>query len=329
MSGPEQPVAAGGGAAEGRRGPWVTVGVDGSPESRAALAHALVAAAGRRAGLDVVSAFVVGGFYAGAGAPLVVPDVAAIREDVDARARSLVQEVLSDPALAGVPGIRDVEVRVVVAPGPAAQVLLDASAGADLLVVGSRGRGGLRSVLLGSVGLHCATHAGCPVLVVHPEAGERPDGPVVVGFDGSDGARAALSAALEEATRAGTDVEVVAVYSVVDYWTDLERDAAPSEEAIRADLEERTRAAVAVAVADREAAGAAVPRIDVSVVDGASREVLVERSRTARLLVVGSRGRGTVRGLLLGSVALHCAMHAHGDVLVVHPVGEGRPTVRA
>jgi nucleotide-binding universal stress UspA family protein len=52
---------------------------------------------------------------------------------------------------------------------------------------------------------------------------------------------------------------------------------------------------------------------------GAASGVLVERSRTASLVAVGSRGRGSVRGLLLGSVALHVAMHAACPVLVVRP----------
>jgi nucleotide-binding universal stress UspA family protein len=54
-------------------------------------------------------------------------------------------------------------------------------------------------------------------------------------------------------------------------------------------------------------------------VEGAARDVLVEEGRRAALLVVGSRGRGVLRGLLLGSVALHCAMHATCPVMVVHP----------
>jgi nucleotide-binding universal stress UspA family protein len=59
------------------------------------------------------------------------------------------------------------------APGP---VLLDAARGADLLVLGHRGRGVMRSALLGSVGLHCVFHASCPVTIVRkaPLAGQVP-----------------------------------------------------------------------------------------------------------------------------------------------------------
>jgi nucleotide-binding universal stress UspA family protein len=59
-----------------------------------------------------------------------------------------------------------VAVRPVVVPGLAAQVLLDAAEGADLLVVGSRGHGGFADALLGSVSQHCVHHASCPVVVM-------------------------------------------------------------------------------------------------------------------------------------------------------------------
>jgi nucleotide-binding universal stress UspA family protein len=61
---------------------------------------------------------------------------------------------------------RQVEIRPKVAEGNAAQVLLDASDGADLLVVGSRGHGGFAEALLGSVSQHCVHHATCPVVVI-------------------------------------------------------------------------------------------------------------------------------------------------------------------
>jgi len=73
-------------------------------------------------------------------------------------------------------------VRILAGEGPAGAVLVERSAGAALLVVGSRSRNRLPGMLLGSVALHCVVHAQCPVLVVHPEnAGWRKAGePAVV-----------------------------------------------------------------------------------------------------------------------------------------------------
>jgi nucleotide-binding universal stress UspA family protein len=207
--------------------------------------------------------------------------------------------------------------------GPAAQVLVDASAGADLLVVGSRGRGAMRSSLLGSVALHCATHAACPVVVVRPAPLDtlRPAGSparVLVGVDGSPGSRAALAEAVAEAVRRDAELVVVTSYVPADHWAQLPPASVAADEQIRkqlqADLDELVTAALA-------GHGGPAGRLEVrsSVVEGPAAEVLVERSTTADLLVVGSRGRGALRGLLLGSVALHAAMHAACPVMVVHP----------
>jgi nucleotide-binding universal stress UspA family protein len=189
---------------------------------------------------------------------------------------------------------------------------------ADLLVVGNRGRGGVRSALLGSVALHCVTHARCPVLVVHETAADTGGQRIVVGLDGSAGARAALDAALDEAARTGADVEALVAFAIDDYWTDFGTAAPKPPEEVRRELSERAERDVAEVLAGR-AADAPPVAVRTEVVDGAAQDVLVERSRGARLLVVGSRGHGTLRGLLLGSVALHCAMHAVPPVLVVHP----------
>jgi len=62
--------------------------------------------------------------------------------------------------------------------GHAGHELTEAAAGADLLIVGHRGRGALASAVLGSVGLHCILHATCPVMIVRPDA-EQPTAPVV------------------------------------------------------------------------------------------------------------------------------------------------------
>jgi nucleotide-binding universal stress UspA family protein len=82
-----------------------------------------------------------------------------LREAAQERPAEIVRETVGSPA-----GVRIVAKTVT---GNPAQVLVDSSAHADLLVVGSRGLGGLKGMLLGSVGHHCAAHAHCPVVIVH------------------------------------------------------------------------------------------------------------------------------------------------------------------
>jgi nucleotide-binding universal stress UspA family protein len=132
----------------------IVVGVDGSVPSKAALAWAVQQA--RLTGA-VVEAVIAWEFPATYGYPVLVSDV---------NWEELAGQVVTD-AIGEVCGSAgDVAVRHKVVEGNAAQVLVAASAGAELLVVGSRGHGGFVEALLGSVGQHCVHHATCPVVVI-------------------------------------------------------------------------------------------------------------------------------------------------------------------
>jgi nucleotide-binding universal stress UspA family protein len=138
----------------------IVVGVDSSDGSRAALRWALTQ--GRLTGstVEAVAAWqhpVVYGYSYGW-----VPTLSD-GDSIPAYA----EKALSD-TVAEVAGSQDppVDVRTTVAEGPAAQVLLAAGAGADLLVVGSRGHGSFAGMLLGSVSQHCAQHAPCAVVII-------------------------------------------------------------------------------------------------------------------------------------------------------------------
>ncbi len=144
----------------------VVVGVDGSPTARAALEYALEDAARRGARLRAVVAAQLPEYWATAYGMVAPPPVPEIVEGARQAAQQAVDEVLAArPDLAS-----RVAVSVEARAGVPGHVLLDAAEGADLLVVGHRGRGAVRSAVLGSVGLHCVLHAPCPVTVIRPVA---------------------------------------------------------------------------------------------------------------------------------------------------------------
>ncbi len=143
----------------------IVVGVDGSVPSKAALSWAVEQ--GRLTGA-VVEAVIAWEFPATYGYPVPVSGV---------NWEQLAQQVVSEAAADVAEGAAPVKVTYKVVEGNAAQALLDESAGADLLVVGSRGHGGFVEALLGSTGQHCVHHATCPVVVIRDSVtGYSPEG---------------------------------------------------------------------------------------------------------------------------------------------------------
>jgi nucleotide-binding universal stress UspA family protein len=132
----------------------IVVGVDGSPSSKAALAWAIGQAHLTGAVVEAVTAWDYPTTY-GYAAPVI---------DVDWE--GLAAQVLSDAIAEVAPDAGPAAITQRVSEGNAASVLLDASVGADLLVVGSRGHGGFVEALLGSVSQHMVHHANCPVVVI-------------------------------------------------------------------------------------------------------------------------------------------------------------------
>jgi nucleotide-binding universal stress UspA family protein len=146
----------------------IVVGVDGSSGGRAALSYALQDAARRDAAVEVVVAFATAETLAALCDPPYRSFVTSgedVRTAIEKKAAGIVADVSGE--LAGsVEHLPSVTVTAV--GGGAAVALLRAAHDADLLVVGSRGRGGFASMVLGSVSMQCVLHAGCPVTVVHP-----------------------------------------------------------------------------------------------------------------------------------------------------------------
>jgi nucleotide-binding universal stress UspA family protein len=140
--------------------PRIVAGVDGSPSSAGALKWAIRQAGLTGATVDAVIAWHYPAAAAGYGwAPIGMNQAGFDFQEIS-------EKVLADAVSNALDPASNVRVRSLIAEGNAAQVLLDAAADADLLVVGSRGHGGFAEALLGSVSQHCVQHARCPVVVI-------------------------------------------------------------------------------------------------------------------------------------------------------------------
>jgi nucleotide-binding universal stress UspA family protein len=198
--------------------------------------------------------------------------------------------------------------------GGAAPTLIDASTDAAMIVVGSRGRGRFTGTILGSVSVQVSAQARCPTIVVREPAPLA--GPVVVGVDDSEPARAALTFAFAEAHRLGT--EVVAVHA----WSPP-LPTGPAEATVTALADEggRTRYRQAAQQTLTDALTASREQhpdvhVDERLTEAGPVGALLEAATDPAMIVVGSRGHGTFTGLLLGSTSQLVLHHATCPVAV-------------
>jgi nucleotide-binding universal stress UspA family protein len=185
-----------------------------------------------------------------------------------------------------------------------------------MVVLGDRGRGGFAGLLLGSVATAVSAHASSPVVVVRGDVSADPrTGPVVVGVDDSPDGRAAVSAAFAEAAARGVGLVAVRAWAPPATWHCLSR---PRHDDAIEEMETAERRLLSDVV---EPGRGAHPDVTVTLhlPETSASDALVSASRDAQLVVVGSRGRGGFRGLLLGSVSQQLLHHAHCPVLVVRP----------
>lgn len=142
----------------------VVVGVDGSSSSHEALRYAAEVAAWRGWTLQIVHAWHLNYPLSPSGGLEVAEATAAAHDVAELTVRDAEKEALGD--------IEGLDIRHTIEQGMPARTLIAESEGADLLVVGSRGRGGFSSLALGSVGQACVHHAHCPVLIIRPKTRE-------------------------------------------------------------------------------------------------------------------------------------------------------------
>lgn len=292
----------------------IVVGIDGSEQSLGALRWAAREARRRGRPLRLVTAYSMP-VFSGSGF-----DTGYATVDEAALARGV--EELLDHAADQVRGV-GVELRATVETGDASGALVELSRTAELLVLGSRGRGGLLGRLLGTVSTAVPAHAKCPTGVVPLSWSKEHLGPeelrstpalvdrVVVGSDGSAQARAAMLYAAEEARLLGVPLSVVCALPPVTgalAWMPTAVDFEAMHEDVARALDG------GVAWLESWYPGL---EIGAELADGPPVQVLVEQTRRNSLVVLGTRGRGGFAGMLLGSTSQGVLHNAAGPVLVV------------
>jgi len=204
------------------------------------------------------------------------------------------------------------EVRTEVQHSVVMAALREASREAQMTVVGSRGMGAFGRATLGSVSGGLLHHAHGPVAVVHADEAQAPDpaSPVLLGIDGTSASDEATALAFDEAARRGVDLVALHAWSDVGVVELMRMDWQPYEEEGRQVLRERL-------------AGCRKQYPTVNVRERVLRDQparwLIDDSKQAQLVVVGSHGRGGFTGMLLGSVSTTVAEAARTPVIVVRP----------
>ena len=279
----------------------VVVGVDGSEASRIALRWAMAESGLHEARLEVVHAWRT---------PMVFVPHAYSPELVEMGKMDEAAVAFIDRELDAVGADADcgIEIERTAVPGYAAHVLVAASERAQLVVVGRRGNGRFPREVIGPKALQVVHHAACPVAVV-PDAWTGDGQGVIVGVDGSEPSAAALRWAAAEATRRNTAVTAVMA------WGLLDQHHRPGEAPFDPDYSEvDARAALDAFIESALGPDSAASTI---AVNDLPARALIDSSDTAELLVVGARGLGGFRGLLLGSVSQRCVTHARCPTVVI------------
>jgi nucleotide-binding universal stress UspA family protein len=273
--------------------PPVVVGVDGSADSAVAAHYAASLAARRQSPLKLVHAY-ESIYWLG---PLIVGDSYTA---VDAELRVAGERRLSEVTAEVHQTHPHLQISHRLVRSPAPHVLIDESRHAEATVVGSRGAGGFAGLLLGSVSSQVAAHGHGTVIVVRPAT--APDGPVLVGYDGSQASVGALNFAAEEAHVRNVPLIVANVHG--------------------GRLSDAPQSRSSQLLADaQEMSARQHPNLMVEMLSIRSRhagEVLVKESASAGLTVVGCRGHGGFAGLLLGSVSQALVHHGASPIAVIH-----------
>lgn len=281
----------------------IVVGVDGSSSAVHAARWAAAEALRRQLPLRLVHTYDIPVGYAPG---IVAPH--AVRDGM----RQQGWEWLREATTAVAEVAPDLTPELVVQHGPVVPLLVDQSRKAAMIVLGTRGLGGFTGLLVGSISVALAGRTHCPLIVAR-EPDVSTDGEVVVGVDGTPAGEAAIAFSFEEASSRGCGL--VAVHT----WTDSLLEVALAGDTSMAEFHPLQRQAYEI-LAERLAGWPEkYPDVKVSreVVRDHPATALLRYAATAALVVVGTRGRGGFRGLVLGSTSQHLLHHAPCPIAVV------------
>ena len=267
----------------------IVVGMDGSDGSFMAAHWAVSEAKVRGRGITLAHAIMPTAASSAFG--IAVPPRLDLIEDMRSGASEDLTRLAADLDCA--------DIQVVVEIGTPSALLLTASDTADLLVLGSRGRGGFTALLLGSVGSQVTSHASCPVIVMRDDP-RADSNELVVGIDGSEHSLAALDFAFDEASRHGYKIVAVHAWDVPSFDLIITTDGPvplPLEHV--ADDEVRLAAEILAGFSEE------YPDVKVAehLVRAPAVHALLDSSTNAVMIVLGTRGRNAAIGALLGSTS--------------------------
>lgn len=282
----------------------IVVGVDGSASALQAARWAGDEASRRRLTVRVVHAVSPPALSYGAGVR--PPD--GFSEVLETQGR----QWLADADAAIRSAHPDLEVHLDLVQGSPVTELLEASADARLVALGSRGLGGFSGMLTGSTVVAMVARGRCPVVVVR--GGGRENGPVVAGVDGSPANEPAIAAAFDEASSRGADLVAVHSWLSVSAGTAHTLNQQLLNDFDGLEAKERELLAERLAGWQEKYPDVAVRRV---VARDHPVRCLLDHSADAQLLVVGSRGLGGFSGMLTGSTSQALIHHATCPLLVV------------
>jgi nucleotide-binding universal stress UspA family protein len=283
----------------------VVVGVDGTAAALHAVRWAAECAVRTGLLLRIIHAYKL---------PLGFPTGVTEEESVLNALRLQGRQWLSEARDAATEIIAPPSVETELAAMPASAALVRESEKASLLVLGNKGRNTLTGLLAGSTSLALASQAHCPLVLVRANgAGGIPrTGPIVVGVDGTEASEAALAFVLAEASEQGAPLVALHAWAESAFETALAAGNAPLDWARHRQLAEE---ALAERLAGWQEKYPEV-RVERELVHDRPTRALRRCAETARLLVVGRRGRGGLVDLL-GSTSHHLLHHAPCPVAVV------------